>query len=129
MPENLRWEHPRRPHDFHSSWEGAPNPRRLRRDAQRSALTVERWSPRRCQPAMLRGVLILSMLPLAKSPAPGSRLLQTVRDGQLLEDTSGKLFACTACKGAVRYCGQSCQRTAWAVHKLVCSPHPLRADG
>eukprot|EP00964_Phaeocystis_antarctica_P024690 scaffold13831_cov75-Phaeocystis_antarctica.AAC.5 len=39
-----------------------------------------------------------------------------------------KLFACTACKGAVRYCGQSCQRTAWAVHKLVCSPHPHRAQ-
>lgn len=39
-----------------------------------------------------------------------------------------KLFACTACKGTVRYCGQSCQRTAWSVHKLVCS-HPHRGEG
>ena len=39
------------------------------------------------------------------------------------------LFACTACKGAVRYCGQSCQRNAWAVHKLVCSPHPPHRAG
>eukprot|EP00964_Phaeocystis_antarctica_P033434 scaffold18961_cov95-Phaeocystis_antarctica.AAC.4 len=30
--ENLHWEHPRRQHDFHSSREGAPNPRRSRRD-------------------------------------------------------------------------------------------------
>eukprot|EP00964_Phaeocystis_antarctica_P159293 scaffold130273_cov44-Phaeocystis_antarctica.AAC.1 len=33
------------PYDFHSSREGAPNPRRSRRDARRSDLTVELSAP------------------------------------------------------------------------------------
>ena len=98
MLENLRWEHPRRQHDFHSSWEGAPNLWRSRRDAQRSALTVELSAPPAgVQPAMLLGELILSMLPLAMGPAPppGTGLLQAVLDDQKLEDTSRE-----ACRGA-----------------------------
>ena len=43
---------------------------------------------------MLLGVLILSMLPLAKAPAPGPVLLQAVLDGQKLEDISGGVTRC-----------------------------------
>ena len=43
--ENLHWEHPRRPHDFHSSREGAPNPWRSRREARCLDLTVELSAP------------------------------------------------------------------------------------
>ena len=43
---------------------------------------------------MLRGMLMLSMLPLAKSPAPTSAMLQLVKDGQPLEDTAGGVRRC-----------------------------------
>ena len=33
--------------------------------------------------------------------------------------TGGRLRACSRCK-AVRYCGERCQREAWAAHKAVC---------
>ena len=63
------------------------------RGATRNA-RLSRWSSRHRQPAMLLGVLILSMLPLAKAPAPGPVLLQAVLDGQKLEDTAGGVTRC-----------------------------------
>ena len=45
--ENLRWARPRRLHDFHSSSEGVPRPRRRNLDAQLwLGLTVELSGPR-----------------------------------------------------------------------------------
>ena len=63
------------------------------RGATRNA-RLSRWSSRHRQPALLLGVLILSMLPLAKAPAPGPVLLQAVLDGQKLEETSGGVTRC-----------------------------------
>ena len=63
------------------------------RGATRNA-RLSRSGSRRRQPAMLRGMLMLSMLPLAKSPAPTSAMLQLVKDGQPLEDTAGGVRRC-----------------------------------
>ena len=66
-----------------------PGARGAKRDAW-----ISPWSSRRPRPAMLLGVLILSMLPLAKAPAPGTGLLQAVLVGEKLEDTAGGVRRC-----------------------------------
>ena len=66
-----------------------PGARGAKRDAW-----ISRWSSRHPQPAVLLGVLILSMLPLANAPPPGTGLLQAVLDGEKLEDTSGGVRRC-----------------------------------
>ena len=63
------------------------------RGAKRDAWTCC-WSSRHPQPAVLLGVLILSVLPLANAPPPGTGLLQAVLDGEKLEDTTGGVRRC-----------------------------------
>ena len=96
------------------------------RGATRNA-RLSRWSPRRCQPAMLRGMLVLSMLPLAKAPAPGSGLLQAVRDGQLLEDKSGgvRRIVDTVPPGVLEKHDCSAAAPCWALVRAATPLAPL----
>ena len=76
---------------------------------------------------MLHGLLILSMLPLAKSPAPGSGLLQAVRDGQLLEDTFGGVRRCvdTVPPGVLEKHDCSAAAPCWALVRAATPLAPL----
>ena len=68
---------------------------------------------------MLRGMLMLSMLPLAKSPAPTSAMLQLVKDGQPLEDTAGGVRRCvdTVPRGVLEEHDCSPAAPCWALVK------------
>ena len=68
---------------------------------------------------MLRGMLMLSMLPLAKSPAPTSAMLQLVKDGQPLEDTAGGVRRCvdTVPPGVLEEHDCSAAAPCWALVK------------
>ena len=88
------------------------------RGATRNA-RLSRSGSRRRQPAMLRGMLMLSMLPLAKSPAPTSAMLQLVKDGQPLEDTAGGVRRCvdTVPPGVLEEHDCSAAAPCWALVK------------
>ena len=93
MLENLHWEHPRRPHDFHSSREGAPNPWRSRREARCLDLTVELSAPPARGGAARRADPVHAAA-RKRTPTSGTGLLQAVLDGEKLEDTSGGVRRC-----------------------------------